>query len=122
MSTVSGCLVRSSAMTAGQNSASGSGPVRPPQVLAKTWLVISIAMSQRIPSHWSAMSVSVLAVAARRAGENASSCTTSGHGGKYGSRPRATIPPAVRRNAPGAEASSSSVPRRKQSGRSTSQG
>src|SRR2546430_13496747 len=55
-------------------------------------------MSQRIPSHCPAMSDRVRTVAARRAGENASSCTTSGHGGKYGSRPWARMCPAARRS------------------------
>ena len=68
----------------------GSWPACPAQVLAKTWLVSSMAMSQRIPSHCPAMSPSVCAVAARIAGENAFSCTTSGHAGKYGSRPWAS--------------------------------
>ena len=45
-------------------------------------LNISMAMSQRIPSHWAAMSDSVCAVAARVAAANAFSCTTSGQGGK----------------------------------------
>ena len=52
---------------------SGAGSVRPPQVRARTPLVISMAMSQRIPSHRPAMPVSTSAVAARRARENASS-------------------------------------------------
>ena len=82
ISTVSGCRVRSSAMTAGQNSSSGRCPARLPQVFAKMSLNISMAMSQRIPSHWSAMSDSVCAVAVRAAAANALSCTTSGHGGK----------------------------------------
>ena len=69
-------------MTAGQNSSAGSGPGRAPQVRAKTSLVISMAMSQRIPSHWLAILASVRAASARRAGENALSCTTSGQGGK----------------------------------------
>ena len=44
-------------------------------------------MSHRTPSHWLASVRSVPATAPRRSGENASSCTTSGHAGKYGSRP-----------------------------------
>src|SRR5260370_29014302 len=63
MSTVAGCPLRRPAMTVGQNSSLGSEPVRPPQVLAKTWLVISMAMSQRIPSHCPAMSDRVRMVA-----------------------------------------------------------
>ena len=37
----------------------GAGPARSPQVRAKTSLVISIAMSQRSPSHWPPISISV---------------------------------------------------------------
>ena len=107
MSTVSGVLARSPAITAGQNSSAGSGPAWPAQVLAKTWLVISMAMSQRIPSHCSAMSSSVSAVAARIAGENAFSCATSGHGGKYGSRPWARMRAVDREPARGSAARSS---------------
>ena len=109
-------------MTAGQNSSLGSRPVRPPQVLANTWLVISMAMSQRIPSHCAAMSVRVAAVAARRAGENASSCTTSGHGGKYGSRPWARMCPAARTQAPGSALMSASPPLTNSSGWLVTQG
>ena len=43
------------------------------------------------PSHCAPSPVSSSATASRSSGENALSCTTSGHGGKYGSRPRATI-------------------------------
>ena len=69
-------------ITVGQNSSAGGGPVRPCQVLSKTSFVMSMAMSQRIPSHCSDMSPSVSTVAWRRAGEKALSCTTSGQGGK----------------------------------------
>ena len=109
-------------MTAGQNSSAGAGPVRPPQVLAKTWLVISMAMSQRIPSHCPAMSDRVATVAARRAGENASSCTTSGHGGKYGSRPWARMCPAARTQAGRSAAMSASAPLTNSSGWLVTQG
>ena len=44
-------------------------------------------MSQRTPSHRSAIDVTTSAAACRTAGSEASSCSTSGHGGKYGSRP-----------------------------------
>ena len=58
--------------------------------------IISIAMSQRTPSHWAAIEPSVSITAARRSGENAFSCTTSGQAGKYGSRPLASTPPPTR--------------------------
>ena len=109
-------------MTAGQNSSSGSGPARPAHVLAKTWLVISMAMSQRIPSHCAAMSVRVAAVAARRAGENALSCTTSGHGGKYGSRPWARMCPPARTQDAGSASMSASSPLTNRSGWLVTQG
>ena len=78
----SGCarLVRS--ISAGQYSSAGTGPARSPQVRANTSLVISIAMSQRTPSHWDAIESSVSATASRSSAENALSWTTSGHGGK----------------------------------------
>ena len=46
--------------------------------------------------HWSAIAMRVSATASRTAGANAFSCATSGHGAKYGSRPLAATPPAVR--------------------------
>ena len=46
-------------MTAGQNSSTGSSPAWPPQVFANTLLISNMAMSQRMPSHWSAMLDSV---------------------------------------------------------------
>ena len=52
-------------MTAGQKSSIGSLPVRPPQVFANTLFISSMAMSQRIPSHWSAMLDRVCTVASR---------------------------------------------------------
>jgi len=45
-------------------------------------LVISIAMSQRTPSHCDAIETSVSIAAVRRPGEKAFSWTTSGHGAK----------------------------------------
>ena len=101
----------------GQYSSCGAGPARSPHVRAKTSLVISIAMSQRSPSHCSAIAIRVSATASRSAGANALSCATSGHGAKYGSRPLATTPPAVRRNASGWRSRSSSVPVSRHSGR-----
>ncbi len=76
-------------MTYGQKSSAGAGPARSPQVLAKTSFIISIAMSQRTPSAWSPMATRVSTVAARSPSAKAFSWTTSGQGGKYGSRPRA---------------------------------
>ena len=50
--TVSGCRVRSSAIDGrARTPPYGGCPARVPQVLAKTSLVMSIAMSQRMPSH-----------------------------------------------------------------------
>ena len=46
-------------ISAGQYSAAGAGPARSPHVRANTSLVISIAMSQRSPSHWPPISISV---------------------------------------------------------------
>ena len=57
-------------------------PTRVPQVLANTSFVMSMAMSQRTPSHASPIRIRVSAVARRVAAANASSCTTSGQGGK----------------------------------------
>ena len=54
-------------MTPGQSSSPGGGPARAPQVLAKTSLISSMAMSQRTPSHCPAMSMSVWTVASRSA-------------------------------------------------------
>lgn len=79
-------------------------------------------MSQRTPSAWSPIAASVSTVAARRSSLKAFSCTTSGHGGKYGSRPRAYTCPPASRKASGARASSSGVPRTRRAGRSVSQG
>ena len=50
-------------------------------------------MSQRTPSHCSAIDSSVSTTAERSSGENAFSCTTSGQAGKYGSRPFASTRP-----------------------------
>ncbi len=55
----------------------------------KTSFVMSIAMSHRMPSHRAATLASVIVAAVRKEGEKASSCTTSGQAGKYGSLPRA---------------------------------
>ena len=85
----SGYAALTRAISGGQYSSSGGVP---PHVRAKISLHISIAMSQRSPSHCAARSSSVSPTASRSAGANALSCTTSGHGGKYGSRPRATQP------------------------------
>ncbi|XER99962.1 hypothetical protein HEP87_57495 [Streptomyces sp. S1D4-11] len=49
-------------------------------------------MSQRTPSAWSPIAASVSTVAARRSSLKALSWTTSGHGAKYGSRPRVHLP------------------------------
>ena len=49
----------------------GRAPPRSPQVRSKTSFIISIAMSQRTPSHWSAMEPSVSTTAARSSGEKA---------------------------------------------------
>jgi hypothetical protein len=73
-------LVR--AISEGQYSAAGAGPARSPHVRANTSSVISIAMSQRSPSHCAPIDRSVCATASRSAGEKAFSWTTSGHGGK----------------------------------------
>ena len=97
-------------MMTGQNSSSGRWPARSPQVLPKMSLVISIAMSQRMPSHWSAMSDSVWAVAAGPRPAYAFSCTTSGQGGKYGSRPCASTYPPTGSQPAGSALTSSSSP------------
>ena len=73
-------------------------------------------MSQRTPSHWSAIRRSVSITAARSAGEKASSWTTSGHAGKYGSRPLASTLPATSTNDAGSSRRSSAVPWTKRSG------
>ena len=65
----------------------GPRPARSPQVRRKTSLVISMAMSQRTPSHCPAISISVLAARVRRAGLKAFTCAVSVQAGKYGSRP-----------------------------------
>ena len=51
MNTRSGCAALTRPISAGQYSSAGAGPARSPQVRANTSLVISIAMSQRTPSH-----------------------------------------------------------------------
>src|SRR6185437_13594207 len=99
-----------------------SAPARPDHVLANTLLVISIAISQRMPSHWAAMPANVSAAVARNAGENALSCTTSGHGGKYGSRPRASMLLPARIQLAGSDRMSSSPPRTNNSGLSLTHG
>ena len=78
--------------------------------------IISIAMSQRTPSHCSAIEASVSTTASRRAREKAFSCTTSGQAGKYGSRPFASTLPPTRTNEAGSRARSSSLPPTKYSG------
>ena len=119
MNSSPGCVHFTRPISAGQNSSAGAGTFH---VRENTSLVISIAMSQRSPSHCAPTSTSVSATALRSPSENASSCTTSGHGGKYGSRPRATIPPAVRAKSAGRSASSSSEPGMKYSGCDASHG
>ena len=79
-------------------------------------------MSQRTPSAWLPMSMSVAAAASRSPGANALSCATSGHGGKYGSRPRAMTASPTCRKPPGSRARSSALPWTKYSGWSASQG
>ncbi len=51
MNRKSACACLQRAISIGQKSASGAAPARSPQVRANTSLVISIAMSQRTPSH-----------------------------------------------------------------------
>ena len=70
-------------MTVGQNSSGGAPPARPPHVLAKMSFIMSMAMSQRMPSHWSAISARVSAVAPQRR-QKAFSWTTSGQAGNRG--------------------------------------
>ena len=64
-----GCAALTRAISGGQYSSAGAAPARSPHVRAKTSLVISIAMSQRSPSHWPPMSMQRLGdrVAQRRA-------------------------------------------------------
>ena len=95
---------------------------RSPQVRAKMSFITSIAMSQRTPSHWSAMSRSVSTTAARSCGENALSCTTSGQAGRYGSRPQAQTAPPTSMNDSGSAARSSAVPWTNSSGWATVHG
>ena len=52
----------------------------------------------------------------RRVGANALSCTTSGHAGKYGSRPLASTDPSIATKDPGSSSRSRSLPRTKSSG------
>ena len=83
MSTVSGCLPRSLPSTRART----PGPARARRARPRSgrtpgWSC-SMAMSQRIPSHCAAMLARVSAAAARSAGANALSCTTSRQGGKY---------------------------------------
>ena len=73
-------------------------------------------MSQRTPSHWSAIEPSVSITAARRSGEKAFSCTTSGQAGKYGSRPLASTRSPTLTNEAGSCSRSRSLPRTKYSG------
>ena len=87
MNRKSGCAALTRPITVGQKSASGAEPARSPHVRPNTSLVISIAMSQRSPSHCPPTPISISQTASRSAGEYAFSCTTSCHGGKYGSRP-----------------------------------
>ena len=69
---------------------------RSPHVRTNTSSSTSIAMSQRTPSHRSAIDATTSAAACRTAGSEASSCSTSGHGGKYGSRPGDDASPTAR--------------------------
>ena len=123
MNSRSGCAARTRPMSVGQKSSGGTGPARSPHVRANTSLVISIAMSQRTPSHCSPMSTSVSATASRSAGEKALSWHDVGPrrevrvaalGDHAGGRCAGTPP--------GCWARSSSLPARKQSGRSASHG
>src|SRR6478609_1297823 len=117
-----GWFSRTAAITVGQYSVSGAGPTRVPQVRVNTSFIINMAMSHRTPSHWSAMDPTVCTAASRRPGSMALSCTTSGHAGKYGSRPLAnTRPPTATKDA-GSAVRSASVPATKISGRSVVQG
>ena len=88
-----------------------AAPPRSPQVRSKTSFIISIAMSQRTPSHWSAIEPSVSITAPRRSGEKAFSWTTSGQAGKYGSRPFASTRSPTATNDAGSRSRSSSLPR-----------
>ena len=72
-----------------QYSSAGLAPARAPQVRSKMSFIMSMAMSQRTPSHCPAISESVSIAACRRPGWKALSCRTSGQAGKYGSRPQA---------------------------------
>ena len=121
MNTKPGRSALTAGITVGQYSLSGRGATRPPHVRSKTSFVTSIAMSQRTPSHWVAIDRSV---PSRRPADrtNASSWTTSGHAGKYGSRPFATTTSPTRTNDAGSRSRSASSPRTKYSGCSSSHG
>ena len=117
MNTRSGWAALTRPISAGQYSSAGAGPARSPQVRANTSLVISIAMSQRSPSHCSPMSISVSATASRSSGGERVELHDVG--------PRREVRVAaarddrragVRRNAAGSRARSSSVPATKQLG------
>ena len=71
-------------------------------------------MSQRTPSQRSAIEPTTSAAAARTAGCDASSWSTSGHAGKYGSRPRAMTASPTARKLVGSAARSSALPRTNQ--------
>src|SRR3954452_8995542 len=118
----SGWAARTAPITSAQYSVAGAGPASAPQVRENTELTISMAMSQRTPSAWPAMSASVSMTARRSDGANASSWATSGHGAKYGSRPRATIDEPTWMKAAGSAANASAVPSTKRSGWSTTHG
>src|SRR5436305_307537 len=102
MNSASGWAAFTRPISPGQYSSPGGGPARSPQVRAKTSFVISIAMSQRTPSHWPRMPTSVSATASRGAGAKAVSWTTPGQrvpgGARHlvqGQRPAAIAPQAL---------------------------
>jgi hypothetical protein len=73
-------------------------------------------MSQRTPSHRSAIAERMSTTASRSPGDIGSSWATSGHGGKCGSRPRATGPWGVSSQASGGIGSSPGASWTKNSG------
>src|SRR5512136_97766 len=77
-----GWAARMARMISRQYSPAGGDPARAPQVCSKTRVMRSIAMSQRTPSHWPAISWSVWMAARRSPGWNAFNCSTSRQGGK----------------------------------------
>ena len=95
MITVSGCRARSSAEDGWPELQRASGPARSPQVVPKMRLIDQ-------HGHVAADPVALAGDAGERAGRrdthgggDAFSSTTSGHGGKYGSRPWASTCPAA---------------------------